>query len=202
MRRAHDTPPAHPPPPPLQQPYPAGQPMTSYPPASLPPFANLPGFSQATLTAAQPAAGLGMPAAAPAFAAPMAPAFPPPSASALAAALSGPAECRLPAADWQLPAGARSPYSPLEAQHPSAGSSPPRGDLPLSAALPLVRPAPATRSSSCGSASPDLDAAAANRLAMWHLQSELLAGEGAPAPAGWPASAAGLAAMPAAGLAN
>ncbi len=171
--------------------------MGNYGPASLPPFANLPGFSQASLTAAQPAAGLGMPAAAPAFAAPMAPAFQP---EALAAALAGPAECRAPGASWQLPAGARSPFGPLEVQHPSAGSSPPRSELPLAAALPLMHPGPAERSSSSGSASPDLDAAAANRLAMWHLQSELLAGEGA-APA-WRANTAGLAVVPAAALAN
>lgn len=191
--------PAFPPCPPLQQPYPMAQPVGNYAPAALPPFANLPGFSQAALTATQPAAGLHMPAAPPAFVAPVAPAFPPASASSLAA-LAGPAECRLHAVDWQLPAGARSPFSPLDVQHPSASSSPPRGELPLGAALPLVHSAAATRSSSGGSASPDLDAAAANRLAMWQLQSELLAGEGA--PAGWPADAAGLAAMPAATLAN
>ncbi|KAL4420684.1 hypothetical protein ABPG75_010340 [Micractinium tetrahymenae] len=189
------------------QPYPMHQPMGAYNSApyasgSLPPFANLPGFSQAALTATQPAAGLAMPAAAPAFGAPAAPAFPPASAAALAAALAGPPECRLSAGDWQLPAGARSPFSPLEAQHPSAGSSPPRSDLPLAAALPLAHPATRSHSHSSGSASPDLDAAAANRLAMWQLQSELLAGEGSAAPADWPADAAGLAAMPAAALAN
>ncbi|PSC71688.1 RNA-binding Musashi-like protein 1 isoform B [Micractinium conductrix] len=158
--------------------YEAGAPLTGRfagAPA-LPPFANLPGFSQAAMTAAQPAGGLAMPAAAPpAYGAPVQPAFPPASAAALAAALAGPAagECRLGQDYWQLPAGARSPFSTLDAQHASAGSSPPKGELHMGGLPPLS----AQGSGSSGSASPDLDPAAANRLAMWQLQSELLAGD-------------------------
>lgn len=199
---------------------------------SLPPFANLPGFSQAGLTA-QASAGMAMPAAQPAYmaAAPAQPAFPPASAAALAAALAGPM-----GAAPRLPTGASSPFSTLDAQaHPSAASSPPKGELVgLPAGLPLMQPRSSLGSGSSGSASPDLDAAAgvggwrgrawcfdgsgsvntairlracppcqppdvplpcprfppaANRLAMWQLQNELLA-DSAAAPADWPATAA------------
>ena len=174
-------------PPPLRpvQPYPMHQashsnydPRFAPGPASLP-FANLPGFTSASLTTG--AASLAMaPAASPAAYMPAPvpqPAFPPASAAALAAALATPAPgC----ADWQLPAGASSPYSTLDAAHASASSSPPKsGELAQLAAAVQVRAAGGSASS--GSTSPDLGAAAANRLAMWQLQNELLAGEGASA---------------------
>lgn len=142
------------------------------PPTALP-FANLPGFNQA-------AGSLGMPAVAPVYPAPQ-PAhalFPSAASAALAAALAHPSppECRLSnGADWPLPVGAASPFSTVDAaQHASAASSPPRGEPSLLAAN-VSCLAPRTSGSS-DSASPVTDGAADNRLAMWQLQNELLAG--------------------------
>ncbi|KAI7839501.1 hypothetical protein COHA_006768 [Chlorella ohadii] len=181
------------------QPFPMHQPMNMagmnayaepsmaprYSSGNLPPFANLPGFSQAGLTA-QASTGMAMPAAQPAYMAAQPafpPAFPPASAAALAAALAGPM-----GAAPRLPTGSSSPFSTLE-PHASAASSPPKGELVgLPAGLPLVQPRSSLGSGSSGSASPDLDTAAANRLAMWQLQNELLA-DSVGAPADWPAAA-------------
>jgi hypothetical protein len=143
------------------------------------PFANLPGFSQAPLTSQAPM-GLTMPAALPPYQpAPQQyygqpqPAFPAHNATALAAALAAAPGCRLSGgAEWALGAGATSPFGPLDPQqHASAASSPPRSSL--AASIPLIMQN-RTGSSGSGSISPDLDA---NRLAMWQLQSELLAGD-------------------------
>jgi hypothetical protein len=157
----------------------ARMPGFAMPPAPLP-FANLPGFSQA-------ASSLGGPAVTRPYLAsqPAPPIFPPGSSTALPTALAHPAgtECRLSnGTDWSLPAGAASPYSTLDAQHASAASSPPMGELSQLATAINCRAAGAGGSS--GSASPDLDAAAANRLAMWQLQNELLAGGSSAAPTG------------------
>lgn len=169
--------------PPVLQPFPMHQPMNMagmnayaeprmaprYSSGNLPPFANLPGFSQAGMTAQAPA-GLAMPAAQPAYMAapPAAPAFPPASAAALAAALAGPMG-GAPAP--RLHTGASSPFSTLDAQaHPSAASSPPKGELVgLPAGLPLVQPRSSLGSGSSGSASPDLDAAAGVWLWVRHV---------------------------------
>lgn len=171
------------------------------------PFANLPGFSQAGLTT-QAATGMAMPSAGPAYAhqaPPAQPAFPPSGAAALAAALGAAngGDCRLSGGDWQngrMP-GSASPYSTLEG-HPSASSSPPKNEQ-LAAQLAATGMMPRHHSNagshSSGSASPDLDAAAANRLAMWQLQSELLA-EGV-ASGDWQASASQALAMQAAAAA-
>lgn len=177
-----------PPCPPLAhlQPYPMHQTVTAngydsaarYAPGPGPaplPFANLPGFSQAGLVAGASTTGLAMPSAAPAYV--PQPAFPPASTAVLAAALAG-----RPCTDWPLPAGASSPFSTLDAaQHASADSSPPKSDE-LAQLAAAMHQRTSGGSSSSGSASPDLDGAAANRLAMWQLQNELLGGEGPAAP--------------------
>ncbi|EFN50834.1 expressed protein [Chlorella variabilis] len=168
------------------QPYPMHQTVTAngydsaarYAPGPGPaplPFANLPGFSQAGLVAGASTTGLAMPSAAPAYV--PQPAFPPASTAVLAAALAG-----RPCTDWPLPAGASSPFSTLDAaQHASADSSPPKSDE-LAQLAAAMHQRTSGGSSSSGSASPDLDGAAANRLAMWQLQNELLGGEGPAAP--------------------
>ena len=146
------------------------------------PFANLPGFSQAAFTSQAPM-GLTMPAVLPPYQAAQQqyfgqpqPAFPPAhNASALAAALAAAPGCRLSGgAKWALGAGTASPFGPLDTQqHASAASSPPRSSL--AASLPLImQNRSGSGSTGSGSISPDLDA---NRLAMWQLQNELLAGE-------------------------
>jgi hypothetical protein len=145
------------------------------------PFANLPGFNQPPLTSQAPM-GLTMPAALPPYQlAPQQyygqpqPAFPAAhNATALAAALAADPGCRLSGgAEWALGVGTTSPFGPLDAQqHASAASSPPRSSL--AASIPLImQNRTGSGSSGSGSISPDLDA---NRLAMWQLQNELLAG--------------------------